>query len=1467
MASSFLDRYGHRLLLAGIVLAALFLRVYGLDWDRGTYLHPDERFIAMVSANRISFPFDDPGAIFDPANSPLNPRRDNADDNPESFAYGTLPLYVQGVASWALNAFSERDWGRYEDLYYVGRLLSALVDMATLAFVYLLTRRLFGRNAALLAAALYGFAVLPIQLTHFFTVDVWLTCFVTAALFFIIRYVDQPSLSRALAVGAPVGLAFATKASVPTLAALAVAAFAWALYKSRPRLAVVEHALAAGLVSLATFTLFEPYALVRLDAFMHDISTQSRIVRGIFDVPFTRQFVGLTPGVYELDNLFRYTLGPAFVLCALVAVVWSARVATRERSVALAVPLLWIAGYVPVLLYTEARFLRYALPLVPVLAVLCGGLLARALALQRPAYLPRIAVACVLLVTALWGIGFASIYARENPRLAVSEWMYANIPPDAVVSAESWDDPLPLRLGPGSPSFETVWLDIYGDLPPAEKVDQLWESLQTVDYVVLSSDRVRGSVDNLPWRYAVQNEFYHRLDEGQLGYQLVYEAALQPELFGVRYDDSGADESFWVYDHPTVRIYQRVEPLTLDEFRARFAWSLAQPWEPQRYAGRNSLMLDQPVAETPVSQDAGWNGWAVSSGAFAALVWLLAVEVVGLAALPLSARIFAGRLPVAVLSTRLIGLLLVGWLVWIGAALQLWPARSWVIGLMVCLMAGSAWGWRALRAGKAGWPLPSARVYGAASAVFVGIFVCFLALRAIYPDFWQTYLGGEKPFELAYLRAIAASTEYPPYDPWFSDGVINYYYYGWHLVATLIKLTGVGVTHGFQLGSATAAALLGSQVVGLALLLTPAGHKRRRLVRAVGTAALALVAVLIAGNLDAVRQVRELGSALDRFDFWGPTRVIDGTINEFPFFSQLWADLHPHVLSMPMFALLATLMVQLARTAHARRRLTRATWEDIALPLAIAGVAVGGIAVTNAWDAPLSIAVLLAGSAYAGLRAGLVASLLLTAAGALAAAVGLLLFAPFFLRFYSVTEGIGIVDFPSQLGQWLTFWGIFTIIVSTAIVFEFNRAMRRRRWSPDGWYAATLVLGVAGLTALLSGWRDSGQLWAFAVAVVWATAAVVLAAVVTEPSRRMLLWAPPLVALAGIGAALLPDRPAGGLALCFVAATGMLALHNRWSPRRFYPWALVAVAYAVIGATELVFVVDDLNGGPWQRMNTVFKFYLPAWILLGAGSAVLLARMWSALPLDWRGFTGRELGAIASRGSALTTGRAERAGSLRIALNFALVGISTAALALGLVYPVVGTPVRLQQDMPTSPTWLTLDGYAWMEHGWILNGTGERIEFGGDLDAIEWLNDHADGAEVILEGAIGPYRGNGARISSGTGLPTVLGWDRHQTQQRYSEDIAVRVADVHTLYNSTDLAQKLSLLRRYGVRFVVVGDVERRWNTPEQPRPYASEAGLQAFDQLVGSGLEVVFESGATRIYEVVDFPRLPPAPGAVHNL
>ncbi|HYI16303.1 MAG TPA: DUF2298 domain-containing protein, partial [Thermomicrobiales bacterium] len=322
-----------------------------------------------------------------------------------------------------------------------------------------------------------------------------------------------------------------------------------------------------------------------------------------------------------------------------------------------------------------------------------------------------------------------------------------------------------------------------------------------------------------------------------------------------------------------------------------------------------------------------------------------------------------------------------------------------------------------------------------------------------------------------------------------------------------------------------------------------------------------------------------------------------------------------------------------------------------------------------------------------------------------------------------------------------------------------------------------------------------------------------------------------------------------------------MVVHRR-QPSRFFPWALVAIGSVTVASTEFVYVADDLQNSDWERMNTVFKFYLQSWTLLAVGTAVLVAWLWREARIGANGVSQQRLGIVAEPATRRTTAATVRESSLR-PTRFAAVA-ATVLLAVGMIYPILATPVRLDWDMESSPSGLSLDGYAWMDGGQILNGTNEPIEFSGDLDAIEWLNENVDGTPVILEASIGPYRGNGSRISSATGLPAVLGWDRHQRQQRYEPGITERMADVHAIYNENDPAIKLEELRRYRVRYVIVGDVERYWNVPENPTYYASAAGLAAFDALLGNGLELAFESGNTRVYEVVDFPRVPPAQGAV---
>ena len=69
------------------------------------------------------------------------------------------------------------------------------------------------------------------------------------------------------------------------------------------------------------------------------------------------------------------------------------------------------------------------------------------------------------------------------------------------------------------------------------------------------------------------------------------------------------------------------------------------------------------------------------------------------------------------------------------------------------------------------------------------------------------------------------------------------------------------------------------------------------------------------------------------------------------------------------------------------------------------------------------------------------------------------------------------------------------------------------------------------------------------------------------------------------------------------------------------------------------------------------------------------------------------------------------------------------------------------------------------------------------------------------------------------------------------------------------------------MRYVIVGDVERLWNTPDNPAYYASAAGLDAFESMLDQSLRLAFVSGSTRVYEVLDFPSIRPASDANHDL
>jgi len=187
-------------------------------------------------------------------------------------------------------------------------------------------------------------------------------------------------------------------------------------------------------------------------------------------------------------------------------------------------------------------------------------------------------------------------------------------------------------------------------------------------------------------------------------------------------------------------------------------------------------------------------------------------------------------------------------------------------------------------------------------------------------------------------------------------------------------------------------------------------------------------------------------------------------------------------------------------------------------------------------------------------------------------------------------------------------------------------------------------------------------------------------------------------------------------------------------------------------------------------------------------------------------------------------------------------GLAVLVLAASL-YPVYATYGKVRDrwhaDQPPG-----LDGIAYMTTARYAD-QGQELDLAYDYRAIRWLQDHVEGSPVIAEGNTPLYRW-GNRVSVYTGLPTIVGWDWHQRQQRaaYSGQVVEwRLQDLRTLYDGEDVAAAEEILRRYEVGLVYVGELERAYYNP---------LGLSKFDAMVGSTLEVVYADGPVTIYRVL---------------
>src|SRR5215217_8659883 len=326
----------------------------------------------------------------------------------------------------------------------------------------------------------------------------------------------------------------------------------------------------------------------------------------------------------------------------------------------------------------------------------------------------------------------------------------------------------------------------------------------------------------------------------------------------------------------------------------------------------------------------------------AALRFFVLIEVLGLAATPLAAVAFA-RLPGrGVAFAKPLGLLLATWLVWIGGSLGVIPngLGAW-IGAVVVLAAAGALAWRRLRPPL--WDADGRRWLLWSEGLALAAFAVMALLVAYSPDVWQT----EKPMDMAFLNAAGGAETFPPEDPWMAGEDLNYYYLGHLMAAGLVRLTGVAPDVGYNLAVATFFALSVVAAFGLAGAL--AGR--------VSAGLWGVGLCILAGTLGAGLELLREGGPLRGYDWFGASRVIEGTINEFPAFSFTLADLHAHVMAIPFSLLALAFGLQLAVAGPPPPPRPQA-----ALELVLTAIAVGTLYAINAWSFPVVAGLVLLGA-------------------------------------------------------------------------------------------------------------------------------------------------------------------------------------------------------------------------------------------------------------------------------------------------------------------------------------------------------------------------------------------------------------------------------------------------------------------------------------------------------------------------
>ena len=1044
-----------------------------------------------------------------------------------------------------------------------------------------------------------------------------------------------------------------------------------------------------------------------------------------------------------------------------------------------------------------------------------------------------------------------------------------NIEGATIANEGDWDDGLPLRVddydGFGGVYPVDVNFQMYWDDNP-DKLSRFLNILDRSEYIVISSNRQWGTLPRIPERFPLVTTFYRNLlgcpstntvewcyrvsipamFNGNLGFELVKIFQSDPSIGRLNFNDQFAEEAFTVYDHPKVFILKKTKDYNSQKVKgilgavdfshvlhvtpkkaASYPMDIMLPADrlaEQRIGGTWSTLFD------PDSPQNRFEPLGV-------LLWYLSIFLLGIIVYPLTRLAFCGLSDYGYPLTRSLGLIFLAYIVWIAGSNRI-AFNRWTITTVIAfiLILGVILAYLQRKNLILEWK-ERKKYYLMIEVIALAAFLFFLFIRWGNPDLWHPWKGGEKPMDFSYFNAVIKSTSFPPYDPWFAGGYINYYYYGFVIAAVFVKLLGIVPAFAYNLIIPTIFSLIVLGAFSVGWNLRQQGKWLAGCASALGVALLGNLGtwrmifrgwqMLIAPNGQienipggdvsilvhwswAIRGLlRSLAGESLPYNsadwYWIPSRAIASMgdvepITEFPYFTVLYADLHAHLFSLPitLLALAWAISAVKNRAWKIKPQETQLLgYLKIIVGLLVGGLAIGALRPTNTWDFPtyLLIGVIAIGFGLWRYHCDMKDSPNSETWTRYLYPVFLVVLAFFLYQPFSqwYAQAYTSVDFwngpRTSFSDYLTHWGLFLFLIVTWMFHE-----------TIDWMAATPLSYLRKLLPYKT--------------IIWILCSVTVLVMVTLgiklPSSGDMANLP-----FGFGSVLFSGVQIAWFVLPMGIWTIILLLRSGQSDEKRITLFMIGTALALTLFVEIIVLRGDIG-----RMNTVFKFYLQAWILFGISAAMALGWMLDNI-LNLK----------------LISNKALPSWVLIWEIGVILLVICAA------LYPIMATPGkfndRMVQEAPR-----TLDGMAYMQYAHY-NDQNMDMDLSQDYTAIRWMQDNIIGSPVIVEGNVPEYRW-GTRYTIYTGLPGVVGWNWHQRQQRgiaSNEWVTDRVAEVSVFYQGQDLDQTEKFLNKYQVSYIVLGQLERA---------YYPGSGLDKFPANRGKLWEEVYRNGKTTIYKVV---------------